>query len=93
VGNPPNHCPPALQPRARAVSSSAQSTSSSSPPPWPSSPPRSAPASLVLVADTAPWARIVGIVRIGIVVQVVVGLALDRLELRADDHVSLAWGE
>jgi hypothetical protein len=35
----------------------------------------------------------VGILRIGIVVQVVVGLGLDRLELRADDHVSLAWGK
>lgn len=46
----------------------------------------------MLVADTAPWARIVGILRIGIVVQVVVGLGLDRLELRADDHVTLAGG-
>lgn len=48
----------------------------------------------MLAAGTAPWARIGEIVRIGVVVQVVVvGLGLDRLELRADDHVSRGGGK
>ncbi len=45
------------------------------------------------MAGTPQWAHIVGIVRIGVVVQVVAGLGLGHLELRADDHVNLGGRE